>query len=95
MATTLNVPVQLIAAGYGQDPVALMASMNDEEKQEFSAYMAATAASTSEIDYAQNALELFFEQRRRTRTYVITCSLMAAALGGLMGFYVGKPAKGK
>lgn len=37
-----------------------------------------------------DALNLYFEQRRKTRNFVIGCSVAAAALGGFMGYFVGK-----
>jgi hypothetical protein len=73
--------------------------LDEEETGELNTYLtAATSHSTNVNDmaaYTENAMHLFFEQRRRTRMWVIGCSVAAAGFGFFMGFFAGKkPSKG-
>ena len=89
----------------GTLPVSLLSelrgpSLDEQEWQETSTYMNAAQTSSKTMEdmggYAENALYLFFEQRRRTRLWVIGCSVAAAGFGFFMGFYTGKkPNKGR
>jgi|WetSurMetagenome_2_1015567.scaffolds.fasta_scaffold1214321_1 hypothetical protein len=70
--------------------------LDEQEAAELQTYIVwATSSAKTQEDWSQaiqNALFLFFEQRRRTRTWVIGCSVAAGALGVLMGYFVGKKA---
>jgi hypothetical protein len=83
-------------------PAGLLAStgeLDEQEARELQAYVASATSNATTVNdmqpYTENALHLFFEQRRRTRTWAIGCALAGAVLGGFMGYYVGKPSKGR
>lgn len=70
--------------------------LDDQEANEYGTYMEQVTQDNAR-DMTSNAVLLFFEQRRRTRLWVIGCSVAAAGFGFLMGFYTGKKpaAKGR
>lgn len=82
-----------------QSMLSNMGDLDEQEARELQEYLAsATSHSTTVEDmqpYTENALHLYFDQRRRTRTWAIGCALAGAILGGVMGYYVGSPSKGR
>lgn len=75
-------------------------ALDEEESKELTTYLTAATSHSSTVNdmaaYTENAMHLFFEQRRRTRLWVIGCSVAAAGFGFFMGFYTGKkPNKGR
>jgi len=73
-------------------------TLDTQESQELSAYLQSAGGATTAADmqpFVENAMHLYFEQRRRTRTWAIGCALAGAAFGALMGFYVGRPERGR
>jgi hypothetical protein len=82
-----------------QNLLAHPGQLDEQESRELTSYLqSVTTHSTTVSDtqpYIENAMHLFFEQRRRTRTWAVGCALAGAVLGGLMGFYVGKPERGR
>lgn len=70
----------------------------DEDTKDYNAFITWARSSATNNDEWQARTEmafaLFLEQRRKTRTWVIGAGVVAALLGGVMGFYVGKPDRG-
>lgn len=78
-------------------PAQLMSSTGDlteDETSELTSYMQIANTNSKNIEdmsgFTENAMYLFFEQRRRTRAWVIGCSVAAGSLGVLMGYFAGK-----
>jgi len=90
---------QITQISIPQNLLAHPGELDDQESNELSTYIQnATSHSTTVADmqpYTENAMYLFFEQRRRTRTWAIGCAVAGAVLGGFLGYYVGKPEKGR